>query len=455
MKTTKVKELLETARDANRRLIDEKNSKNSFIAIGELKSNPEYRNLIFPPTKEDLTRLRESIQQSNVQIPIIIDEDGFILDGHHRVDIAQEFKIEGVPFERKRFANDLEKKHFIINVNFSRRHLNLAQRADLALKLKEIETREAKQRQEATRFVSKGVQKKDIEMPQTGDHGKALDKLAQKAKLSRSTRYKVETIKQAGMKDETILKEWEKALRGKTSIQNVFSKVKRKEAQDEIRNYQVKNEEVMRDLEKNLRHGDFMKIGKDIPQNSVNLIFTDPPYGNDSTYLYEEIAILGKRVLKDGGSLLCYASCRNLPRILTDMGKHLGFWWVIPVRCVNKHPKIRGTCVYSNWKPILWFVKGNRRERSNYFDDVVNHGKAEKEFHGWQQSVKEAEYCISNLTKPGDMVLDPMLGTGTSGVAAIRLKRQFIGIEIDSERYYISCKRIAKSIELDSMKLAA
>jgi len=62
--------------------------------------------------------------------------------------------------------------------------------------------------------------------------------------------------------------------------------------------------------------------------------------------------------------------------------------------------------------------------------DTPTVGSRQKEYHGWQQSVEEAEYFIRMLTRPGDLVIDPCLGTGTTGLAAIRLNRRFVGCDI-------------------------
>lgn len=438
---------------------EQEESKKSVIAIDKLKIKEEYRDLIPKPAKDDLERLKEDIRENGIRIPIIINEENTILDGHQRFDIAQEYNQREIPCVRMRFNNELEEKRFIIALNFHRRQLNTAQRAELALELKEIESVIAKRRQEATQFIGRGVQKKDVPQPgvdrmvgpksapPTEDKGKALDIVAQKVGLSRGIIREVEKIKEAALKNEHISKEWKKALEGKTKIHSVFSKVKRQDAQEEMKNFVVKNDELLRGLERNLRLGNFMEIGKDIGDSSIDLIFTDPPYNNESIRLYEEVAILGKRVLKEGGSLLCYATLQNLPLILDSMGKHMDYWWIIAVRFGKGNPRIGDRRVFSQWKPLLWFVKGKGRRTHEYFGDVIDLGVNEKSLHPWQQPVGEAEYFIRYLTKPGDIVLDPMLGTGTTGVAAIRLKREFIGIEVDAEMHQIALNRIARCIE--------
>ena len=64
--------------------------------------------------------------------------------------------------------------------------------------------------------------------------------------------------------------------------------------------------------------------------------------------------------------------------------------------------------------------------------------------HGWQQSTVEAEYIIKNLTIEKQTVLDPMMGSGTTGVAALKLHRKFIGIEIDKKHFEIGKNRIVR-----------
>ena len=61
-----------------------------------------------------------------------------------------------------------------------------------------------------------------------------------------------------------------------------------------------------------------------------------------------------------------------------------------------------------------------------------------KELHKWEQSAIEVEHVVKVLTVENQIVLDPFMGSGTTGIAPLNLKRKFIGIEIDKERFEIA-----------------
>jgi len=66
--------------------------------------------------------------------------------------------------------------------------------------------------------------------------------------------------------------------------------------------------------------------------------------------------------------------------------------------------------------------------------------------HRWQQNIGDARYFIKHLTDPGDLVLDTFLGTGTTGIAALKLKRRFMAVEIVEKNYRIALGRIRKEL---------
>jgi DNA modification methylase len=201
-----------------------------------------------------------------------------------------------------------------------------------------------------------------------------------------------------------------------------------------------------------LIYGDFIEQSlKEIPDNSIDLMLTDPPYGKEYLSLYHELANLALRVLKPGGSLVFYVGHIILDQVIKifdefSLNKHnnsmnLQYWWILTVKHSGHHQKVYPRHVFAEWKPLLWYVKGERVNDlviSNTIGDYIESTPPSKIEHKWQQSTIEVEYIIKNLTLEKQTVLDPMMGSGTTGIASLNLGRKFIGIEIDPETFEIT-----------------
>jgi 16S rRNA G966 N2-methylase RsmD len=191
-----------------------------------------------------------------------------------------------------------------------------------------------------------------------------------------------------------------------------------------------------------VRAGDFREALADLPDGSVSLIFTDPPYDDSSVPLYGDLARHAARWLKPGGSLLAYAGQHNLLRVGALMEGHLRYWWLDAVRHRGKTARMPGKWVIAAWKPVVWFVRGGRYS-DEYLMDVLPSGQPDKLLHDWEQHEMEAGYLVEKLTEPGETVLDPMCGSGTTLVAALKRGRQALGCEIDPERAKVAAARVA------------
>ena len=110
--------------------------------------------------------------------------------------------------------------------------------------------------------------------------------------------------------------------------------------------------------------------------------------------------------------------------------------------------------IFRNLVPLIAFSKGEYAPISqgeghkNYFSDVfVRKGKPEKEWHPYQQGVGEAEYYISRLTQPGDLVADLCAGSFTAMIATARVGgRGFVGCDLDERNVRIARERFAAEV---------
>jgi len=185
-----------------------------------------------------------------------------------------------------------------------------------------------------------------------------------------------------------------------------------------------------------IRLGDFRAMLSDLPDQSVSVIFSDPPYDKASLHLYEGLAVLAKRVLMEGGSLVCYAAQHALPSIFQLTTPHVRYQWTFAVRHSGGAKRMHGTKVRVAWKPLLWFVKG--RYTGNYLLDLLDSTPGDKSRHEWAQGCAEAAYLIEHLCPEGGLVLDPMCGSGTTLLAAHKLGRRWLGVESDRERCLVA-----------------
>jgi DNA methylase len=187
------------------------------------------------------------------------------------------------------------------------------------------------------------------------------------------------------------------------------------------------------------------------------LIFTDPLYGKEYLPLYQELGKLAIRVLKPGGSLVFNVGHIILDQVIGIFNDfslrnntnsiNLKYWWTLAVKHSGHHTKIYPRHVFAEWKPLLWYVKSERANDfviSNTIGDYIESTVPSKLHHEWEQSMVEAEYIIKNLTLENQTILDPMMGTGTTGIVAFAKlnSRKFIGIEKNEETFQIAKARI-------------
>lgn len=192
-----------------------------------------------------------------------------------------------------------------------------------------------------------------------------------------------------------------------------------------------------------LQLGDFRELVLATPDNSVDLILTDPPYGREFRDLWKDLAREAARVLKPGAFLVAYSGQHGLPEILSALASHLDYFWMgfLLHRVCPRREEVR---VINAGKPLPVFYKAPRRTPARWFTDVVTGSGPAKSLHPWQEPVAEARHLIMTFSQPGDLVLDPFAGTATTLLAARESSRRSVGFEINRRTYDVATARLAK-----------
>ncbi len=193
--------------------------------------------------------------------------------------------------------------------------------------------------------------------------------------------------------------------------------------------------------------GDFAKVCDDIADGSADAWIADPPYLKKYVPLYGDLGRVAKRILKPNGSLFVLCGHYYLPEYMRLLGKHLRYYWTLSYILKDTANSViwpRKTIV--KWKPVLWYVNGPKeplgtRGKPPSFDIITGMGR-NKSYHEWGQDIYLFLRLIEYYTNESDTVLDPMIGGGEVGVAALQLRRNFIGIDIDPKAVAITQKRL-------------
>lgn len=163
----------------------------------------------------------------------------------------------------------------------------------------------------------------------------------------------------------------------------------------------------------------------------VDAVITDPPYleGDKSEILWGLMAIAAGRV------------------VLTP-GKLESFNWIMRRKPLweycwrNSSNSVGGSsCLHIGWEPVLAYGFPLRPLGNDVLDYPIVGSKPPKG-HPWPKPIKLIKKLVSHWSNAGDTVLDPYMGSGTTGMACAQMGRKFIGIEIEPKYFELSCRQI-------------
>ncbi len=246
--------------------------------------------------------------------------------------------------------------------------------------------------------------------------------------------------------------------------------------------------------------GDCIKVMNSLPEGSVDLIFADPPYNLqlkgdlhrpdnskvdavddhwdqfDSFKAYDKFTRAwlkaARRLLKPHGAIWVIGSYHNVFRMGAEL-QNQGYWILNDViwRKSNPMPNFRGKRFTNAHETMIWASKAEGGKYTFNYEALkaLNEGiqmrsdwvlpictgherlknEAGDKAHPTQKPESLLHRILVGATNPGDVVLDPFFGTGTTGAVAKMLGREFIGIEREEAYREVAQKRISKVRKFD------
>lgn len=185
---------------------------------------------------------------------------------------------------------------------------------------------------------------------------------------------------------------------------------------------------------------------------AVDSIVTDPPYPKKYLPLYSEVWDGCDKWLLNGGNVFVMMGQMYLPQVLQSFPDSWEYLWTgcFEQRQMNAPIWPRG--ISTGWKPLLVYGKGFSQFDYWKYDVIPCAGGYEKpkEHHEWGQAEDQFVNLI-NRFEIKETILDPFMGSGTTGVACVRLGRKFIGIEIEPKYFDIAVRRIEAAMDETSL----
>ncbi len=237
-----------------------------------------------------------------------------------------------------------------------------------------------------------------------------------------------------------------------------------------------------------LRLGDCLEVMRDLPDGCVDAVVMDPPYNIGykyrdyadripmDDYRAWQLAIIDEagRVVKDGGSLFYLHYPEFASYIWCAVGEDMPRWAQVDWITWVYHAHASGKVLRKASRAWLWFSAGDCDEFPGVFEGqyrnptdqrvarLINEGRRPVDYDWWQiEQVKNVcdektehpcqvpvsmvQRIVNVIAHAGGAVLDPFMGSGTTGVACVETGRNFIGIEIDPEYFAIAERRIAEA----------
>ena len=210
-----------------------------------------------------------------------------------------------------------------------------------------------------------------------------------------------------------------------------------------------------------LLHGDCFELLKDIPDESVDMVLTDPPYGmnfqsSHRKTKYEKIKGDSNldwlddfvdeiyRVSKPNTAHYVFCSFHHIDKFKQVIERKFKIKNILTwVKNNTSMGDLKGDFAPKT-EFIIFFHKGRRLINGRRDPNVLEFKRTQNKLHPTQKPVDMTEYLIEKFSDEGNLILDPFMGSGTTGIACINTNRNFIGMELDDNYFEVAKDRIGK-----------
>ena len=395
----------------------------------------------------ELDGLIDSIKLNGLIMPIVVDSEMHLIDGYRRI---KALNLLGVKEVDARFYDELSafaRQRIRVESELQKKKLSWQEETELKAKLHKLYTKEfgnvkRKQRQPKpwgqkqtakVLGIAKSTMSQDLQLALALEHFPELKNVSSKRDALR----KMRRLREFELLEEHARRARE---RGETKIHNV-----------------------------EFKQGDCLQLIKEIADNSVDLVITDPPWGinlqkkrgprsaeysqfedrDSKIKLYKDIGKELWRVMKPGAHLYIFFGVEFYKEVYQTLDR-IGFD-VREVPCVW----IKESGTFTNWeyKPMPQYesfffaaktVEGHVRQLKEVTTDVFTFPRARgvNRIHPTEKPIELMKRLIRLSSAKNEIVLDPFAGSATTLIAAAILERQAIGFELSQEFYDVAFKRL-------------
>ncbi len=466
----------------NENLTPNEGSIQNVIELKQIEINQDLKDLIYPLSADEYQLLEKSLIDEGCRDALVL-WNNIIVDGHNRYEICTKHNI---PFNtiQKEFKDIEYAKEWIIINQFSRRNINTYQRSTLAIKLEGIIAERKKENLKQSK--GHGVKGTQISAEVKGE---TRDEIADMADVSH---FIIDSVKKIEASDDKEVIAKVKA--GKIKINQALQLID-KEADEEIKVKlnsgeistkeavkEIKGKKKAKQLEKKkeiyieqakavmigtpkvslMDANDFLNTFED---DSIDLLFTDPPYMTDISNIgefTEKWLTLAIQKTKKSGRMLVFSGAYPMEiqaflNVLLNQDKFIvdcPLVWTYK-NTLGRTPDMKYNLNYQ----FIWHLYSNESmpldtsitsEMFSVQEDNAPDGRQGNRLHTWQKSDDLSLRLIRHTSKLEDLVVDPFTCTGTFIIAANKLGRVGKGCDIDQENLNIAVSRGCELVTIET-----